>query len=65
MPEHVHLLLTPLQDDKGWPYGLPLILKLLKGTSARSVNKLLGSCGPRLAGGILRSRPALTGELRR
>jgi REP element-mobilizing transposase RayT len=46
MPDHVHLLFTPLCDEKGWPYALPLILKLLKGTSARSVNKLLGSCGP-------------------
>jgi REP element-mobilizing transposase RayT len=46
MPEHVHLLLTPLRDEKGWPYGLPLILKLIKGTSARSVNKLLNSSGP-------------------
>ena len=46
MPDHVHLLLTPLRDEKGWPYSLPTILKLLKGTSARSVNKLLGSSGP-------------------
>ena len=46
MPEHVHLLLTPLRDEKGWPFALPLILKLLKGTSARSVNKLLGLGGP-------------------
>ncbi|MFZ0800975.1 MAG: hypothetical protein WBQ09_14790 [Terriglobales bacterium] len=46
MPEHVHLLLTPLRDENGWPFALPLILKLLKGTSARSVNKLMGSCGP-------------------
>jgi REP element-mobilizing transposase RayT len=46
MPEHVHLLLTPLRDAKGWPYGLPSILKSLKGTSARSVNKLLDSSGP-------------------
>jgi REP element-mobilizing transposase RayT len=46
MPEHVHLLLTPLRDEKGWPFALPLILKLLKGTSARSVNKLSGSNGP-------------------
>jgi REP element-mobilizing transposase RayT len=46
MPEHVHLLLTPLANEKGWPYGLPLILKQLKGTSARSVNKLSGSWGP-------------------
>jgi REP element-mobilizing transposase RayT len=46
MLDHVHLLLTPLLDDKGWPYALPLTLKLLKGTSARSVNKLEGSFGP-------------------
>ena len=46
MTEHVHLLLKPLGDEKGWPYGLPAILKLIKGTSARSINKLLGSSGP-------------------
>jgi REP element-mobilizing transposase RayT len=46
MPEHMHLLLTPLRDEKGWLYSLPLILKSLKGTSARSVNKLSGSGGP-------------------
>jgi REP element-mobilizing transposase RayT len=45
MPDHVHLLLTPLRDERGWPYGLPQILKLLKGTSARSINKLLGCRG--------------------
>jgi REP element-mobilizing transposase RayT len=46
MPEHVHLLLTPLADPKGWPYGLPAILKPIKGVSARSVNRLLGASGP-------------------
>ena len=46
MPDHVHLVLTPLRDEKGWPYALPSILKRLKGTSARSVNKLLSSRGP-------------------
>ena len=46
MPDHVHLLLTPLRDQKGWPYALPSILKALKGSSARSINKLLGSSGP-------------------
>jgi REP element-mobilizing transposase RayT len=46
MPDHVHLLLLPLRDEKGWPFSLPTILKLLKGTSARSVNKLSGSSGP-------------------
>ena len=46
MPDHVHLLLSPLRDEKAWPYSLPTILKLLKGTSARSVNKLSSSHGP-------------------
>jgi putative transposase len=46
MPDHVHLLLTPMRDDKGWPYALPQILKLLKGTSARAINKVLHSSGP-------------------
>lgn len=46
MPEHAHLLLTPLSDDTGWPFGLPAILKSLKGASARSVNSLLNRSGP-------------------
>jgi REP element-mobilizing transposase RayT len=46
MPDHVHLLLTPLEDDDGWPYTLPAVLKLIKGVSARNVNRLLGSSGP-------------------
>jgi REP element-mobilizing transposase RayT len=46
MPDHVHLLLTPLVDEQGWPYSLPFILKLMKGMSARSVNKLMGVSGP-------------------
>ena len=35
----------PLRDEKGWPYGLPSILKALKGASARSINQLSGSNG--------------------
>jgi REP element-mobilizing transposase RayT len=46
MPDHVHLLLTPLQDENGWPYGLPLILKLIKGISARNINRLQSRSGP-------------------
>jgi REP element-mobilizing transposase RayT len=45
MPDHLHLLMTPLADDEGWPYALPFILKLIKGMSARSVNVLLGTGG--------------------
>ena len=46
MPDHAHMLLTPTCDPEGWPYSLPVILKLIKGVSARSVNRLLGSSGP-------------------
>jgi len=46
MPNHVHLLLTPLRDEQGWPYALPAILKLIQGVSARNVNRLLGTSGP-------------------
>ena len=46
MPDHVHLLLTPLQDENSWGIGLPAILKSIKGASARSVNKLLSASGP-------------------
>jgi REP element-mobilizing transposase RayT len=67
MPDHVHLLLTPLQDENGWPYGLPKILKLIKGTSARSVNKLLGTAGPvwqeESFDHVLRSQESLTEKL--
>jgi REP element-mobilizing transposase RayT len=46
MPEHVHLLLTPLRDTNGEMFCLSDILKGIKGASARSVNKLLQTCGP-------------------
>jgi REP element-mobilizing transposase RayT len=46
MLDHVHMLLTPMRDHEGWPCALPEILKLIKGVSARSVNKLLGGSGP-------------------
>jgi REP element-mobilizing transposase RayT len=46
MPDHVHLLLTPLIDERGMPHSLVFILKMIKGMSARSVNKLAGRSGP-------------------
>ncbi|MGB8011039.1 MAG: transposase [Terriglobales bacterium] len=46
MPDHVHLLLTPLPDAQGWPHALPAIVKPIKGASAHGVNKLLGTSGP-------------------
>lgn len=45
MPDHVHLLFTALRDAEGWTFALPEILKAIKGTSARSVNRLSGRHG--------------------
>ena len=46
MPEHVHLLLTPLRNEVGDVYWLADILKGIKGSSARDVNRILSSAGP-------------------
>ena len=46
MPDHVHLLFTPLRDKDGWPYAMHKIMKSIKGISARDINKLLGVGGP-------------------
>ncbi len=45
MPDHVHLLLRPLEKSEGTWYGLPDILRGIKGASARSINALLGRQG--------------------
>jgi REP-associated tyrosine transposase len=46
MPDHVHLLLSPLRDPAGWPFPLVDILQCLKSTTAHRVNKLLRISGP-------------------
>jgi REP element-mobilizing transposase RayT len=46
MPDHVHLLFSPMRDEEGWPVLVHKIMKAIKGTSARDVNKLLGVGGP-------------------
>jgi REP element-mobilizing transposase RayT len=45
MPDHVHLLLTPMRNAEGWPFPLTDILKLIKGPAARSVNRLTRTSG--------------------
>jgi len=45
MPEHVHLLLTPMRNAEGWPFLLKDILKLIKGPAARSINIVEGTHG--------------------
>ena len=41
MPEHVHMVFTPLRDRNGEVFGLAEILSGIKGASAHNVNKLL------------------------
>ena len=44
MPDHVHLLLTPLCDENG-EVSLPEILQEIKSVSAHKVDKYLGRHG--------------------
>lgn len=46
MPDHTHLLLSPLRDVNGWNFSLPQIMHAIKGVSAWKVNVLLGRSGP-------------------
>jgi REP element-mobilizing transposase RayT len=46
MPDHVHLLLTSLRDENGWPFPLVDILQCLKGATAYRINRLLHRSGP-------------------
>jgi REP element-mobilizing transposase RayT len=40
MPDHVHLLLTPLEDEEG-PVSIPEIMQEIKSVSAHRINKYL------------------------
>lgn len=41
MPDHVHLVFTPLKDGEGRQFGLAEIMHGIKGSSAHSINKVL------------------------
>ena len=41
MPDHVHLVFTPLCDSQGGTFGLAEIMHGIKGASAHSINRLL------------------------
>lgn len=45
MPDHVHMIFTPLNDDNNHPFGLAEILSGIKGASAHSINKALDRRG--------------------
>jgi Transposase IS200 like len=46
MPDHVHLLLGALRDERGWPIPLVEIMQSLKSATAHRINKLLQRSGP-------------------
>jgi len=45
MPDHVHMVFTPLWDAQGYPYTLAEITNGIKGASAHSVNFVLNRKG--------------------
>ncbi len=45
MPDHVHMLFTPLEDGQGRLHALAKIMNGIKGASSHSVNKLLKRTG--------------------
>ena len=45
MPDHVHLLLSPLWDQKGERYSIAEIMAGIKGSSAHAINRELGRKG--------------------
>ncbi len=46
MPDHVHLVLTPMADPAGQPFLLEKLLKGIKGTAGRKICQALGRTGP-------------------
>ena len=44
MPDHVHVVFTPMTDDDG-PISLPEVLQKVKSESAHRINRLLGRKG--------------------
>jgi len=46
MPDHAHMIFTPLKDEKGNTFGLAEIMNGIKGASSHSINKALHRRGP-------------------
>jgi len=45
MPDHAHMIFSPLPDAEGNPFGLAEIMSGIKGASAHSINKALNRRG--------------------
>jgi putative transposase len=46
MPDHTHLIFRPREREHGLWWDLAVIMKSIKGASARRINQALGSQGP-------------------
>jgi REP element-mobilizing transposase RayT len=46
MPDHIHLIFTPLVGPDLWTFTLPQIMRAIKGRAARKVNVFLNRRGP-------------------
>ena len=46
MPNHVHMVLSVLRDNEGWPFSIPEIMRRIKGRSAIEINRILNRSGP-------------------
>lgn len=64
MPDHVHLIYSPLRREDGWNFSLPEIMKAIKGPPAWRINHMLGRTGPvwqeEFFDHVLRSNESLT-----
>jgi REP element-mobilizing transposase RayT len=67
MPDHVHLIYSPLRRDDGWSYSLPEIMKAIKGSAAWRINHMLNRSGPvwqeEFFDHVLRSNESLMGKV--
>jgi len=69
MPDHVHMIFTPLVDDEALKvYSLAEIMDSIKGASAHKLNKTLGRKGrvwqPESFDHVLRSSESLDAKIR-
>jgi putative transposase len=46
MPDHVHLIFTPLISREKWTFSLPEMMHAIKGRAAHAVNQSLKRSGP-------------------
>ena len=46
MPDHLHIIYSPLRREDGWNFSLPEIMKAIKGAAAWRTNHMLERTGP-------------------